>query len=238
MIPSLLALALLHASPVDSPGHLTSHLRSQIASRIRTTAIVPFETDDPTVLEFARRAVGAEKNKQAQVDAIYSAIGELIAQGRIIRDRDNRPKRRRPKTGVEVLQNALRPDAEPLPAGCYELSSALIAATHAIGIETFALDGEALDEQIGHIVVGLRNDTGRPNVFDLQNNVRKRSARYRRLTPLEFAAHHYNHLAVSHHLHGEFDDARRSIDDAIALGGATPAFLNNRAAALAALGEL
>ncbi len=200
-------------------------------------AVVPFESDSPDVERFARSASEGASSTLASAEAVFEALEALIEAGRILRDPDNVPKARVPRTGVEVLLAALDEDATPLEAGCYELTSAFIAATHALGLPTFGMDERESNAQIGHIVAGLDTGGGRPMVFDLQKGVRRRHAGYRRLTPEELAAHHHNHLAVAYYLRGDAKAALHAVDDAIELGGWVPSFLNNRAAALRALGR-
>lgn len=200
-------------------------------------AVVPHESDDPEIVRFARVASDGADSPLAAAEAIFEAMRALIDARRILRDPDNVPKSRLPRTGVEVLRAALDENAPPLDAGCYELTSAFIAATHAVSIPTFGMDAKRSVGQIGHIVAGLDTGGGRPMIFDLQNGVRRRDDAYRRLSPRELAAHHHNHLAVAYVLRGDPDAALRAVDDAIALGGWVPSFLNNRAAALRALGS-
>ncbi|MEM6730485.1 MAG: hypothetical protein AAF658_02960 [Myxococcota bacterium] len=188
-----------------------------------------------TVATFANtHAQGATPLERTE--NLYRALLSLKTRGRIVADPDNVPKRRLPVTGLEVLARALDDDAEPLPAGCYELSTALLIAARHAKLRVVGMDRVDATEQIGHVVVGLEVDEARPMVFDLQNEEVTRSEAYLPVSDRTFAAHHFNHLAVARHLRGEYASARMAIDEALARAPNEPTFLNNRAAVLLAEG--
>ncbi|MEO0592066.1 MAG: hypothetical protein AAFZ38_00680 [Myxococcota bacterium] len=235
----LLAVAAILAAAGSVPSAID---RSTLISRgiAPERAVVAFATSSERVRQFALRSVGAARTQQARAHRLYAAVLELKHHGRIRGDAVNAPKSRLPRTGVEVLLQALG-DGEPMPAGCYELTSAYIAAARSIGIDAYGLD--AIDPsghgQIGHVVAAVADIEGvRPWVFDLQNESSGRRTGFRRLSDLELAAHHYNHWSVAAQLRGESARALRAIDDALLLAPWHPGFLNNRSVVLTSLGEL
>ncbi|MEO1174796.1 MAG: hypothetical protein AAFX94_22495, partial [Myxococcota bacterium] len=138
------------------------------------------------ISQFAQRVVTGRGGVDAG-ERIYRALLQLKHSGRIIGDRVNRPKARLPATGTDVLVHALD-DRAALPAGCYELTSAFIAAARSIGIDARGMAAPATDfeGQIGHVVATVSaEDGGRPMVFDLQNETMHRSERYLPLSDLE-----------------------------------------------------
>lgn len=230
---AVLAAAGSHPNAID---------RSTLISRgiAPERAVVAFSSGSERVRQFALRSVGAASTPQVRAHRLYAAVLKLKHRGRIRGDEVNAPKSRLPHTGVEVLLRALG-DGEPMPAGCYELTSAYIAAARSIGIPAYGLD--AIDPrahgQIGHVVAAVADIEGaRPWVFDLQNESSGRRRGYRRLSDLELAAHHYNHWSVATQLRGESVQALRAIDDALLLAPRHAGFLNNRSVVLMSLGEL
>lgn len=189
---------------------------------------------------FAARTVADVTTPSARARALYDAVLALKRSGAIEGDRDNTPKARPPKTADELLRIAEAKGDYDRRAGCYEFSALYVAAARSVGLD--AVGVERVDAvgtgQIGHIMAGVRfADDGPLTLFDLQNETRGSRQRTRALDDDEFAAHHYNHLAVAAFLNQRLDEAHTAIDIALELAPDSASFLNNRATVLAARGE-
>lgn len=231
-----LLVALVVASPTASDA-----FRAGIANRGLSPdeIVVAFETTD-RISEFARRVTTGAEGAPARAHRLYDAILALKRNGAIEGDHDNTPKKRPPKTAAVLLRAAQDESEADRRAGCYEFSALYVAAGRSIGLDVVGVerDEAAGTGQIGHVMAAVRfKSGGRLTIFDLQNETRGSRSHIRELDDYEFAAHHYNHIAVADFLHGNLDAARRAIDRALALAPAAPSFLNNRATILAGQGE-
>ncbi len=189
----------------------------------------------------AKQMVAGAVGEEAQARAIYESLLALKRSGRLVGDPDNTPKAQPPKTALQLWQAAMDDSADKAAktGGCYELTVLYVALARGLGLPAIGLEreGSVSTGQIGHVAAGVELSDGRLLVFDLQNESTAGSLGYRRLTLLQLAAYHYNHLAVSLYLHDELVRALAAVDDALALWPDAPAFLSNRATVLAGLGE-
>ncbi len=208
--------------------------------------ILPF-AQTKTVRTFARQVKSGSFADASQKDLahhLYNSILALRKSGAIIADPDNTPKRRPPKTADQLLRIAQNPGDYDRRAGCYEFSILYVALARAMGIDAVGVERIRTSGvgQIGHIMVGVRLNT-RLSIFDLQNQVRGSRALTRELSDMEFAAHHYNHIAVAAFLNKtaqgahSAEQARIAIDLALRLAPKNPGFLNNRATILLGQGH-
>lgn len=206
----------------------------------KNAVVLPFASSE-SIAAFARKHTESGSSASEKAMALYQAILKLKSRGAIEADKVNEPKARAPKTASELMTLALEPDAERnREAGCYELSALYVAAARAVGLQAkgAARRRPVGTGQIGHIAAAVRADADAPwRIYDLQNE-RRRTHGFRILDDLSFAAHHYNHLAVSAHLRGAPRKALRYVDWAVSLAPEEPSMANNRAIILASLGEL
>jgi Flp pilus assembly protein TadD len=195
----------------------------------------------PFLRKFADESVGAELSVVQKADALYFLLRQFKTKGALVGDLDNSPKRRPPKTATDLLRIALAQGDYDRKAGCYELSVLYVALARLMGLDAVGVVRTRTSGtgQIGHIMAGVRlASTGVLRVYDLQNEKRNVISDIRPLDDLEFAAHHYNHIAVAAFLKGQLVRARTAITYALALAPKNAGFLNNHSMVLAAAGEV
>lgn len=207
-----------------------------ISGFTRGAVASPFELREPTderVRSWLEAQRGASDVETAE--NLFAALRKLVDEGRILADLDDRPKARLPRTGADILEAALLGE-KALPAGCYELTSAFVAAARWLGLDVRGYERRGTGSgQIGHVVAGLPTDP--PRLFDLQQVRRPTAAGFQVLRDRSLAAHHLNHLAVARLLGGDPGGARAAIDRALELAPWHPSFLANRAVILLELGK-
>jgi len=193
------------------------------------------------IRDFARAATAGASGPTDAATRLYDRLLAWKREGRIIGDREDIPKARSPKTAADVFRAALDPKSKDRIAGCYELAVLYVAAARAVGLPAQGVKRTAETDsgQIGHVLAGVRAEDGEAlTTYDLQKERRGPPlAGDRVLGDLEFAAHHYNHLAVAAFLAGHLSRARELADWLVLLAPDTPDFLANRATVLIAQGE-
>jgi Flp pilus assembly protein TadD len=231
------ALVLLAWAAVSGQRELKEQM---IARGIPADKVVVAFAATPNITTFAAEAVQSTEDPSVRANRIYEAIVALKKRGAIEADRDNSPKSRSPKTAADLLSTAQRAGITDRKAGCYELSALYVAAARSVGLDAVGVERSDFSGvgQIGHIMAAVHlANSAALLVLDLQNESKQPRWPIRELTDLEFAAHHYNHLAVSHYLRGELDKTEQAIRWALMLAPENVSFNNNMAAVLNRLGE-
>ena len=202
--------------------------------------VLSFSHDDKVGL-LLNDVADAQTTSKLKADAIYDLMQEYKRQGLWRGDKDNSPKKRVPKTVEHMAALLSKSEDGNREVGCYEFSSFFIAAARSVGVEAFGVEKSSSTGggQIGHVMAAIRlSPGGRVWTYDLQNDSRGYSPGLRVLNDLEFAAHHYNHLAVSAFLRGDLVYASRMIAYARTLFPESASFMNNAATIHAAQGEV
>ncbi len=201
--------------------------------------IQAFDTS-ASIRAFAKEVTSEAKSDENRAHRLYDAILKLKRSGAIAGDRDNTPKFRPPKSAADLMKVANATGELDRKAGCYEFSALYVAAARSVGLMAVGVERDESQGtgQIGHIMAGVRfEEGGRLSIFDLQNESRGTLSAIRELGDDEFAAHHYNHLAVAAFLNEKPQEAYEDISVALILAPENASFHNNRATVLSALGE-